>query len=124
MVTQEFISIFSVLVFSIILSLLFIFSIIATSFSSYTKSFLINCGYGKGYSVQQIVDIFKQIKKNVKIIYQDKRQGDVAEIYANKKKFRNILKWEPKHNDIKKISASTGNNFVYKRAYRTKLIRK
>ncbi|MDA7734423.1 UDP-glucose 4-epimerase GalE [Candidatus Pelagibacter sp.] len=73
------------------------------------KSFILNCGYGKGYSVQQIVDIFKQIKKNVKIIYQDKRQGDVAEIYANTKKFRNILKWEPKHNDIKKIILSAIN---------------
>ena len=29
------------------------------------KSFILNCGYGKGYSVKQIVNIFKSIKKNV-----------------------------------------------------------
>ena len=26
------------------------------------KSFILNCGYGKGYSVKEIVDIFKKIK--------------------------------------------------------------
>jgi UDP-glucose 4-epimerase len=27
------------------------------------KSFLLNCGYGKGYSVQEIVTIFKKLQK-------------------------------------------------------------
>ena len=31
------------------------------------KSFILNCGYGKGYSVQQIVNIFKKIKKGVDV---------------------------------------------------------
>ena len=27
------------------------------------KSFIVNCGYGKGHSVKEVVEIFKSIKK-------------------------------------------------------------
>ena len=70
------------------------------------KTFILNCGYGKGYSVQQIVDIFKKIKKGVKINYQKRRPGDIAQVYANTQKFKRILKFRPKHNNIKKILLS------------------
>ena len=67
------------------------------------QSVILNCGYGKGYSVEEIVKIFKKIKKNVKIIYSDRRKGDVAQIYSNTKKIKKYLNWKPKYNDIKKI---------------------
>ena len=67
------------------------------------KSFILNCGYGKGYSVKQIVDIFKKIKKGVDVQYQKRRPGDIAQVYANTKKFKKILKWRPKYNNIKLI---------------------
>ena len=67
------------------------------------KSFVLNCGYGKGYSVKQIVDIFKKIKKSVDVQYQKRRPGDIAQVYANTKKFKKILKWRPKYNNIKLI---------------------
>ena len=70
------------------------------------KSFTLNCGYGKGYSVKQIVDIYKKIKKNTEIKYQERRPGDVAQVYANIKKFNKILKWKPKYNNIKLIIQS------------------
>jgi UDP-glucose 4-epimerase len=70
------------------------------------KSFILNCGYGKGYSVQQIIDIFKKIKKGVEIQYQKRRSGDIAQVYASTKKFKKILKWKPKYNDIKLIIKS------------------
>ena len=70
------------------------------------KSFILNCGYGKGYSVQQIVNIFKKIKKGVEIQYQKRRPGDIAQVYANAKKFKKILRWKPKYNDIKLIIKS------------------
>jgi UDP-glucose 4-epimerase len=70
------------------------------------KSIILNCGYGKGYSVQQIVNIFKKIKKNVKVQYQKRRPGDIAQVYADTKKFKKILRWKPKHNNIKKIILS------------------
>ena len=70
------------------------------------KSFILNCGYGKGYSVQQIVNIFKKIKKGVETQYQKRRSGDIAQVYANTKKFKKILRWKPKYNDIKLIIKS------------------
>jgi len=70
------------------------------------KSFILNCGYGKGYSVKQIVNIFKSIKKNVLVEYLKRRPGDMAQVYSNTKKFKKLLKWKPKHNNVKKIILS------------------
>ena len=70
------------------------------------KSFIVNCGYGKGYSVQEIVNVFKKIKKNVKTQYVKRRQGDIAQIYADTTKFKKILKWKPKNNNLKMIIQS------------------
>jgi UDP-glucose 4-epimerase len=70
------------------------------------KSFVLNCGYGKGYSVKQIVDIFKKIKKGVDVQYQKRRPGDIAQVYADTKKFKKILKWRPKYNNIRLIIQS------------------
>lgn len=76
------------------------------------KSFILNCGYGIGYSVKEIVDLFqKKIKIKINKIYKQKRSGDVEKIYADnfllkktfptwkrkfsiKKSIENTLKWE------------------------------
>ena len=70
------------------------------------KSILLNCGYGKGYSVQQIVEIFKKIKNGVKTQYLKRRPGDVAQVYANTKKFKKILRLKLKYSNIKLIIKS------------------
>ena len=70
------------------------------------KSFTLNCGYGKGYSVLQIANKFKKIKKNTQINFMNKRPGDIAQVYSDTKKFKKILKWKPKYNDINKIIKS------------------
>lgn len=76
------------------------------SISIKKKSIILNCGYGKGYSVHEIINVFKKIKKNVEINYQKKRPGDVAQIYANTTKIKKILKWKPKFDNIKIILSS------------------
>ena len=73
------------------------------------KSILLNCGYGKGYSVQQIVNIFKKIKRGTEVQYQNRRPGDIAQVYANTKKFKKVLKWKPRFNNIKLIIKSAIN---------------
>ena len=73
------------------------------------KSFTLNCGYGKGYSVKQIVNIFKRIKKNISVEYLKRRPGDIAQVYSDTKKFKKILNWRGKHNNIKKIILSAIN---------------
>lgn len=80
------------------------------------KSMSINCGYGKGYSVLEIVKTFeKAIGKKIIKIYKKPRKGDVSEIvcvpsklyelkrlYSNrfnlKKSVESSLKWEIKNN--------------------------
>ena len=70
------------------------------------KSFILNCGYGKGYSVKEIVDIFKKIKKNLVVRYTNRRPGDVDQVFADNKKIKKILKWKPKFANIEKIIKS------------------
>jgi UDP-glucose 4-epimerase len=73
------------------------------------KSFILNCGYGRGYSVQEIVSIFKKIKKNITIQYQKRRPGDIAQVYSNTKKLNQLLQWKPKYNNMHKIIKSAIN---------------
>ena len=73
------------------------------------KSFVLNCGYGRGYSVQEIVTIFKKIKKNLIINYQKRRPGDIAQVYSNTKKLQQLLKWKPKYDNMNKIIKSAMN---------------
>ena len=52
------------------------------------------------------MNIFKKIKKNVETQYEKRRPGDIAQIYANTTKFKKILKWKPKYNNLKMIIQS------------------
>ena len=71
-----------------------------------SKSLTLNCGYGKGYSVLDIVKILRNIKKKLIVNYKPKRDGDIAQVYADTEKFRKNLKWKPKYNNINKIIKS------------------
>ena len=70
------------------------------------KSFIINCGYGKGFSVLDVINIFKKIKKNLKVVFKERRLGDIPEVYSDTKKLKKILKWKPKFNDMNLIIKS------------------
>ena len=72
-----------------------------------SKSLTLNCGYGKGYSVLEVVNIFKKKNSLLRINYKDRRPGDVDMVYADIKKIKKILKWKPKYNDINKIISSS-----------------
>lgn len=68
------------------------------------KSHIFNCGYGKGYSVKQVVTKVNQILKT-KINFEigPRRKSDSEYIVANTKKFRNHFKWKPSYNDLSYI---------------------
>jgi len=73
---------------------------------SKSKSLVLNCGYGKGYSVKSIINIFKKINKNLIIKIGPRRAGDVDQIYSKADKIKRILKWKPKFNNLQKIIKS------------------
>jgi UDP-glucose 4-epimerase len=57
------------------------------------KSLLINCGYGKSYTVLDIVKNFEFLtNKKFKLIFKKKRKGDVDKIAAETKKLSSKLK--------------------------------
>ena len=58
---------------------------------------IVNLGTGKGYSVLEMVKAFEKAS-GVKIPYEivDRRAGDIAQIYANPTKAKELLGWEAK----------------------------
>ena len=75
--------------------------------NKYSKSNIFNCGYGKGYSVLEIANILKRMKKKTQINFMKKRPGDVGQVKANINKFKKTFKWKPKFNSINKILNSS-----------------
>ena len=57
------------------------------------ESFLINCGYGKGYSVLDVVKNFEFVtNKKFKLVFKNKRRGDIDNIIADTTKLFKKLK--------------------------------
>lgn len=63
-----------------------------------------NCGYGKGYSVKEVIDTFNEIlDKKISFKIGPRRVGDSKMIVANTSKFNNFFLWKPKFNNLKYI---------------------
>lgn len=60
-----------------------------------------NCGYGQGYSVQQVVDAAKKVTGvDFPVEYAPRRSGDPPELVADSTKIKQKLGWEPRYNDL------------------------
>ena len=76
--------------------------------SKNNKSKILNCGYGKGYSILEVVNSMNSIsKKKIKIIFGKRRKNDIEISISNTKKFQKYIKWKPKYNDLKYILRSS-----------------
>ena len=65
---------------------------------------LINLGSGNGYSILQIIKTLEIIlKKNIKYTFIKKRFGDKSKLVCSIKKAKNILSWQPRKSNLKKI---------------------
>ena len=65
------------------------------------KSLILNCGYGKGNSVLDVIKTFQRVSnKKLKIIYKNRRKADLEQIIADNKKLLKILKWKPKYANL------------------------
>ena len=70
----------------------------------YKRSNIFNCGYGKGYSVLDVINTANKIYGNkIKFEYIERRPGDSEQLIANVDKLHAHMKWEPKFNDLDKI---------------------
>ena len=72
------------------------------------KSQILNCGYGKGYSVLEVVkNINLYLTKKIPIIFGKRRNKDIESSISNTKKFNKYIKWKPKYNNLKYILKSS-----------------
>jgi len=74
-----------------------------------SKSIILNCGYGKGYSVKNIVNIFNDINQKLTIVNKPRRAGDIEQIYSNINQLKKTLQWKPKFNNLVQIIKSALN---------------
>jgi UDP-glucose 4-epimerase len=62
------------------------------------------CGYGRGYSVLQVIEAMRHESGNdFPVELADRRPGDPAEIVASAERMRNLLGWRPRWDDLSLI---------------------
>lgn len=69
----------------------------------------LNCGYGHGFSVKEVISRVKEITGvNFKVNEQPKRAGDPASLTAESSRLSRLTGWKPKYDDL---------NFIIKSAF-------
>ena len=72
------------------------------------RSEIINCGYGKGYSVKEVLDMANLICGNkIKIINGPRRTGDAQILVSDISKLKQLNDWTPKYNKLDFIIKSS-----------------
>lgn len=67
-------------------------------------SVTLNCGYGHGYSVRQVVDQVNRVNgRPIAVEEQPRRPGDPPELVAAVGKIHRILDWKPQYDDLEVI---------------------
>lgn len=65
------------------------------------KSYILNCGYGKGFTVLKVIKKFeKMIKKKIHLKFKKPRKGEIISSYSNNSKILKLIKWKPKFNNL------------------------
>ena len=71
------------------------------------ESTTLNCAYGQGYSVRQVVDTVRRVSGiDIRADEGPRRLGDPASITATGEKVRSLLGWVPQHDDLTEIVES------------------
>ncbi|MBI2379326.1 MAG: UDP-glucose 4-epimerase GalE [Gammaproteobacteria bacterium] len=62
---------------------------------------LLNCGYGRGYSVKEVLEAAQRVAgKALDIRYEARRPGDSASVVADASRIGAVLGWQPRHADL------------------------
>jgi UDP-glucose 4-epimerase len=70
-------------------------------------SLVANCGYGRGYSVREVLDAARRVTGiSFAITEGARRPGDPAELIADPERIRRVLRWRPRHADLDDIIAT------------------
>lgn len=64
-------------------------------------STILNCGYGHGYSVREVLEAVGRVSgKALDIREEPRRAGDPPELVADAARIRQTLSWQPRHDDL------------------------
>ena len=65
------------------------------------RSVTLNCGYGHGYSVREVIDTVERVSgRRLTVVEEPRRAGDPPELIARCERLRQQLRWEPRHDDL------------------------
>ena len=71
------------------------------------QSVTLNCGYGHGYSVREVISTVNKINgKPIATVESPRRAGDPPSLIAKAQKVRELLKWTPKFDNLDEIVRS------------------
>ena len=74
----------------------------------FNKSNIFNCGYGKGFTVLDAINVTNKFsKQKIKIKIGPRRKNDIEKSVANINKIKIYIKWKPKYDDLKNIILSS-----------------
>ncbi|NEO92767.1 MAG: UDP-glucose 4-epimerase GalE [Moorea sp. SIO3G5] len=72
------------------------------------QSQVLNCGYGHGYSVREVVKKMKDISGvDFPVVEVNRRKGDPASVVASVQRIREVLGWMPNYDDLGVIVETT-----------------
>jgi len=68
------------------------------------SSLTLNCGYGRGFSVRQVLDMVAAVSgPDPAIERESRRPGDAVEVVAATERIRSNLGWQPRYDDLECI---------------------
>lgn len=68
------------------------------------ENILANCGYGRGFSVRDVVDVIETVSGSyVRTLEEPRRPGDLESVVANSDRLRSLLDWQPDYDDLEAI---------------------
>ena len=71
---------------------------------------ILNCGYGHGYSVREVLDTVQKVNgAPLNVIEEGRRAGDPPALIAGADKVRRVLGWEPRYDNLEEIARSSLN---------------
>src|SRR5204862_330785 len=72
------------------------------------ESTTLNCGYGRGYSVRELLKMVEKVAGHA-IAQREapRRAGDPPSLVARAARIRSTLGWQPRHDDLKDIVATS-----------------
>ncbi|MFN3685308.1 UDP-glucose 4-epimerase GalE [Salinarimonas sp.] len=70
------------------------------------ESLVLNCGYGRGASVREVIETVKRVSGiDFPVEQAPRRAGDPAALVADPTRIRDLLAWTPRHDDLDTIVA-------------------